>query len=708
MPIMDIASTMCVICQAEFEGDEPEHDVMRLPCTHKFHTECLLAMSETHNTDIENIRCPSCNKTPAQTNAAANALIGPAAGASFPETLMVGDSQDGDSRGEQSPVGVVDAAEINTGAVPGGATQQESHDVIDGSGHGGAGADDEHGAGSAPRVEVPATPIDTQFQPFEDLDDQTHHAEPPVQDGQTPLASAHDPESDDNLTCVEYTARKRVANNEPSSLLGMMRSRSQSHGDSQHKQPSCAQRRAARAKPAEATVAGPPAKATRAKRAAADADGEPPAKKACPPAKAANMGKAGGPPSKADVGCPPAKRKRASVDQLEPAAKKASVAKSATAKQANAAKTTAPAKTASPAKDDDEVEIIENKPDHRVEFASSSGDEPAYKAAAAAAADDTPSDVHNSGDAVGAETATAKRAATEPAAGAPPAKKANVECPPSGVLSIREVKPTAQCETCGSIVELAKLRILSKKKGTYKCGKCCATVTKLYRSQGGMPNLDGLHESQVHEFYNRAKECFSAVDLNNLVKEFKATKESQQAVYYDNQGKFLPLSVWKTMGYDDVAIRDKSTAWDVRDDPVLGKVYRVVTMITGDRGHEGTRVSETLAVKGAGKGNQDAPQQVAALTMELNKVKKQQKDAEQQEQKKVKAIASCNKLHLKIKNILAMRPGAFGETIVASANNLLASVESLHGSAPKDAVNNVLMDALSAWRLHMCRPSCAR
>ena len=89
---------------------------------------------------------------------------------------------------------------------------------------------------------------------------------------------------------------------------------------------------------------------------------------------------------------------------------------------------------------------------------------------------------------------------------------------------------------------------------------------------------------------------------SNWSKKTCIKKESTEEIYFDNMGKFLPLSVWSTMGYGAEAMEANSASKDIRFDPVLGKVYRVVTMETGDiGGHVGTIMSETMSSKGIAK-----------------------------------------------------------------------------------------------------------
>ena len=285
-----------------------------------------------------------------------------------------------------------------------------------------------------------------------------------------------------------------------------------------------------------------------------------------------------------------------------------------------------------------------------------------------------------------------------------PADGTYAKAPTIGNFMLTDNQPMAQCENCGSKVVMARLRILSKKKGTFNCDRCRSVVTKLYRTDGGMPKMDGMSTLQVNEFYQRAQLTNGTLALTNLVKEIVLTKESQQQIYYDNHGKFLPLGVWKTMGYDIVAIEIKSRPEDVRCDPVLGDVYRVTTMSTGDRGHAAITVTESMSSKGDGKG---ATGTVKALTDELAKVKKQQRDATQLENKKAKAVTSIGRIAMKIRNILAMSQRAFSPSVLESANALLTSSDSIASENPRDIVCDELMGTRITSRAHGACMRCA-
>ena len=75
-----------------------------------------------------------------------------------------------------------------------------------------------------------------------------------------------------------------------------------------------------------------------------------------------------------------------------------------------------------------------------------------------------------------------------------------------------------------------------------------------------------------------------------MILERKGEKED----YFDDQGSFLPLSVWVAQGYDATAIAANTPAKDQKVHPVLGLVYRVPILTTGNRGAKGTKEVDVI------------------------------------------------------------------------------------------------------------------
>ena len=70
-------------------------------------------------------------------------------------------------------------------------------------------------------------------------------------------------------------------------------------------------------------------------------------------------------------------------------------------------------------------------------------------------------------------------------------------------------------------------------------------------------------------------------------------KDSHQE-FWEDKGKWKPLSVWVGKGYDGAMLVANSTTKDRRPDPVFGEVYRVWCMEDGVRHHQGYAQKTTL------------------------------------------------------------------------------------------------------------------
>ena len=68
--------------------------------------------------------------------------------------------------------------------------------------------------------------------------------------------------------------------------------------------------------------------------------------------------------------------------------------------------------------------------------------------------------------------------------------------------------------------------------------------------------------------------------------------------FYNNTGKFLPLSVYKAQGFDEEAIKAHSKPENIKQHAVFGTVYRVPIMETGNRGDRTMCRSSHVKAKG--------------------------------------------------------------------------------------------------------------
>ncbi len=88
----------------------------------------------------------------------------------------------------------------------------------------------------------------------------------------------------------------------------------------------------------------------------------------------------------------------------------------------------------------------------------------------------------------------------------------------------------------------------------------------------------------------------SAANGHEVVSQAKKIplRTEEKEDYFDDKGEFLPLSVWVSQGFDGTDIVANTPATDKKTHPVLGLVYRVAILSTGNRGARGTKESEVI------------------------------------------------------------------------------------------------------------------
>ena len=102
------------------------------------------------------------------------------------------------------------------------------------------------------------------------------------------------------------------------------------------------------------------------------------------------------------------------------------------------------------------------------------------------------------------------------------------------------------------------------------------------------------HQEQRVQFYRSAKgkgQAESASQYETLV------HEEEHFEYYNNEGEFLPISVWIQRGFDGALIQENAPARDRRNHPILGESFRVVIQSTGERGQQGARRTDAAQAK---------------------------------------------------------------------------------------------------------------
>jgi hypothetical protein len=156
---------------------------------------------------------------------------------------------------------------------------------------------------------------------------------------------------------------------------------------------------------------------------------------------------------------------------------------------------------------------------------------------------------------------------------------------------------TVWCMHCGDACDALKCRLRSKTKELWRCHRCCSKITMLHRGFGcwPTPEFSGLNDAEKSAFYKSAQELGykeMMIKANSVI-----TKHQSHEQFFERGGVFLPLSVWANKGYDPETIRTKSKPENKSSHEVLGDVYRVAILATGERGARGFQSRHELEAR---------------------------------------------------------------------------------------------------------------
>ena len=138
------------------------------------------------------------------------------------------------------------------------------------------------------------------------------------------------------------------------------------------------------------------------------------------------------------------------------------------------------------------------------------------------------------------------------------------------------------CSRCGLEAEKSNARVKSKRSQVWECKVCNSKVVQLSKMHGGWPveGFQGLSDEEKAQFHRDVGTIRSSENLSKFTQDFLVKSSKREQQFYDG-GEFLPLSVWKTRGFDDEAIAKNSSQVDRNVHPVLGEVYRVAIVSCG-------------------------------------------------------------------------------------------------------------------------------
>ena len=166
-----------------------------------------------------------------------------------------------------------------------------------------------------------------------------------------------------------------------------------------------------------------------------------------------------------------------------------------------------------------------------------------------------------------------------------------------GMKPFSEDALTVWCMHCGDACDALKCRLRSKTKELWRCQRCCSKITMLHRGFGcwPTPEFSGLNDAEKSAFYKSAQELGykeMMIKANSVI-----TKHQSHEQFFERGGEFLPLSVWASKGYDPEIIRTRSKPQNKSSHEVLGDVYRVAILATGERGARGFQSRHELEAR---------------------------------------------------------------------------------------------------------------
>ena len=155
------------------------------------------------------------------------------------------------------------------------------------------------------------------------------------------------------------------------------------------------------------------------------------------------------------------------------------------------------------------------------------------------------------------------------------------------------------CQDCDEPTKMSRCRVMSRTKGTFRCHMCHATRTTMYRSLGagwGKP-LKSIPRPVRTGLFQFAKET-SSVDAIVETTTFMLDNAQDWERYqpFHHGGEFLPLGVWRTIGFESVHIEKSSLPEDVMEHHVMGTVYRVPLLVISEGCAKGSSKRQAVTI----------------------------------------------------------------------------------------------------------------
>ncbi len=161
---------------------------------------------------------------------------------------------------------------------------------------------------------------------------------------------------------------------------------------------------------------------------------------------------------------------------------------------------------------------------------------------------------------------------------------------------------------------MSKTRATSKKCGKWKCNQCQSTFTKLNGKICTWPaeEFKALTADEQQQFYLSARAIYSTANVQKLATDCLEKYKVEES-HWAFGGEHLPLSVWRTRGFDAERIERTTPGCDVIETPQLGKCYRVKILSSGQRGMSGWKEASNASMADMPRGSKRPLASVAPL-----------------------------------------------------------------------------------------------
>ena len=157
-----------------------------------------------------------------------------------------------------------------------------------------------------------------------------------------------------------------------------------------------------------------------------------------------------------------------------------------------------------------------------------------------------------------------------------------------GIGSIR-------CGFCKEWCRDEKRRFRSKATMKWQCDQCKNVDQQTFRAFGSIKEVATWSDQDQEKFYSESKGQHPSVTKNAYLKVTKRYLIEEHT--YAHDGEYLPLSVWKSRGFDSDLIEAEAEEADKRTYKQLGKCYRVKIFKVSDTTREGTDTSHSMTTE---------------------------------------------------------------------------------------------------------------